>query len=71
MSVYHSIKSAQEATESFINLDLGMDEEQESQQAPSEATQTVAQRSSNERIRTYSSAHVKQQMFERSTQKVF
>lgn len=28
MSVYHSIRSAQEATESFVNLDLGIEESQ-------------------------------------------
>lgn len=28
MSVYHSIRSAQEATESFVNLDLGVEESQ-------------------------------------------
>ena len=38
MSVYHSIKTAQEAAESFIKLDIGVNDAQKEEQTADEKT---------------------------------
>lgn len=50
MSVYHSIKTAQEATESFIKLDIGVNDMAEKQKA-NETTPKKVRESERERKR--------------------
>lgn len=38
MSVYHSIKTAQEATDSFIKLDIGVNDIQKEEEKANETT---------------------------------
>jgi len=81
MSVYHSIRCAQEAAESFINLDLGEKESQQRNATNTTTTtavvatannrpQSVQQRSGNgPRIDRQNAAEIKQELLERSNQK--
>lgn len=43
MSVYHSIKKAQEAAESFISLDIGVNEMAEEQKVNETSSKKVSQ----------------------------
>ncbi|EDW93413.1 uncharacterized protein LOC6532966 isoform X2 [Drosophila yakuba] len=78
MSVYRSIRSTQEGTESFVNLDLGVSaevpqqrEEPESQaEEPQEQRQVLQeQRATNARFDRHAAAQLKQQTLARQSQK--
>ncbi|XP_059217944.1 uncharacterized protein LOC106092057 isoform X1 [Stomoxys calcitrans] len=74
MSVYHSIKTAQAATESFVKLDLGIKEPKEKRPAKENVqrknSQAVQQRSSaGFRLDRQSVAQLKQELLERTVQK--
>ncbi|XP_037820024.1 putative uncharacterized protein DDB_G0285119 isoform X2 [Lucilia sericata] len=77
MSVYHSIKTAQEAaTESFIKLDIGVNDMAEKQKAnettPKKNPQAVQSRSSGSgyRLDRQSVAQLKQELMARNVQKI-
>ncbi|XP_023304052.2 putative uncharacterized protein DDB_G0285119 isoform X2 [Lucilia cuprina] len=77
MSVYHSIKTAQEAaTESFIKLDIGVNDMAEEQKAnettPKKNPQAVQSRSSGSayRLDRQSVAQLKQELMARNVQKI-
>ncbi|XP_037933829.1 uncharacterized protein LOC119668408 [Teleopsis dalmanni] len=79
MSVYHSIRSAQEATDSFVNLDLGVGESQQQQlnaqraepedNRATQPVQTQQQRSASARFDRFTHAQLKQELCARSAQK--
>ncbi|XP_039485914.1 uncharacterized protein LOC120448147 isoform X2 [Drosophila santomea] len=78
MSVYRSIRSTQEGTESFVNLDLGVSaevpqqrEEPEPQaEEPQEQRQVLQeQRATNARFDRHAAAQLKQQTLARQSQK--
>ncbi|XP_017844274.1 uncharacterized protein LOC108600942 isoform X2 [Drosophila busckii] len=74
MSVYHSIRSSQAGTESFVNLDLAAAEATESAAAvatPQAATVAVSQsqRSHSARYDRHAAAELKQQTLARQSQK--
>ncbi|XP_075160904.1 tumor protein p53 inducible nuclear protein isoform X1 [Haematobia irritans] len=74
MSVYHSIKTAQDATESFVKLDLSVKEPKENRPAkenvPRKNSQAVQQRSPNGfRLDRQSVAQLKQELLARTVQK--
>ncbi|KAL5291638.1 TP53INP1 family protein [Megaselia abdita] len=77
MSVYHSIRSAQEATESFVNLDLGIEVSQSPnenhhsvlERSPENAPNAVQQRNGN-RVDRLSNNQDKETILFRKSQKV-
>ncbi|KAM7357373.1 tumor protein p53 inducible nuclear protein isoform 2-T4 [Cochliomyia hominivorax] len=75
MSVYHSIKTAQEATESFIKLDIGVNDMAEKQKAnettPKKNNQAVQSRNNGSayRLDRQSVAQLKQELMARNVQK--
>ncbi|XP_065359570.1 uncharacterized protein TP53INP isoform X2 [Calliphora vicina] len=74
MSVYHSIKTAQEAAESFIKLDIGVNDMAEKQKTnettPKKNPQTVQARASVYRLDRQSVAQLKQELMARNVQKL-
>jgi len=78
MSVYRSIRSTQEGTESFVNLDLGVSaevpqqrEDPEPEAEPQDQRQALQeQRSHNARFDRHAAAQLKQQTLARQSQKV-
>ncbi|XP_055913564.1 tumor protein p53-inducible nuclear protein 1 [Eupeodes corollae] len=74
MSVYHSIRSAQEAAESFINLDLGVEESQNGTmvvvEQPTGRNQSVAPRVARNRVERLNPTQCKMEYLTRSAQKV-
>ncbi|KAH8235036.1 hypothetical protein KR032_007949 [Drosophila birchii] len=80
MSVYRSIRSTQEGTESFVNLDLGLSAELPQLQADPEAEPEVEpepqsqvlreQRNNSARYDRHAAAQLKQQTLARQSQKV-
>ncbi|XP_036670858.3 filaggrin-2 isoform X1 [Drosophila suzukii] len=77
MSVYRSIRSTQEGTESFVNLDLGVSaevpqqrEDPEPEAEPQDQRQALQeQRSHNARFDRHAAAQLKQQTLARQSQK--
>ncbi|KQS43587.1 uncharacterized protein LOC6544205 isoform X1 [Drosophila erecta] len=77
MSVYRSIRSTQEGTESFVNLDLGVSaevaqqrEEPEPEAEPQDQRQPLQeQRAPNARFDRHAAAQLKQQTLARQSQK--
>ncbi|XP_017053361.1 neurogenic protein mastermind isoform X2 [Drosophila ficusphila] len=75
MSVYRSIRSTQEGTESFVNLDLGVSaevpqEDPEPEAEPQDQRQALQeQRSPNARFDRHAAAQLKQQSLARQSQK--
>jgi len=73
MSVYHSIRSSQAGTESFVNLDLGAAESSQPDEPEPEPVQAAAvqqQRSNSARFDRHAAAELKQQTLARHSQKV-
>ncbi|XP_034480569.1 uncharacterized protein LOC117786424 isoform X2 [Drosophila innubila] len=72
MSVYHSIRSSQAGTESFVNLDLGAAETSQPAEPEAEPVQAAAvqqQRSNSARFDRHAAAELKQQTLARHSQK--
>ncbi|KMY97605.1 uncharacterized protein Dsimw501_GD13843, isoform F [Drosophila simulans] len=78
MSVYHSIRSTQEGTDSFVNLDLGVStevpqqrEEPEPEAEPQDQRQALQeqQRAPNARFDSHAAVQLKQQTLARQSQK--
>lgn len=78
MSVYHSIRSTQEGTDSFVNLDLGVStevpqqrEEPEPEAEPQDQRQALQeqQRTPNARFDSHAAVQLKQQTLARQSQK--
>lgn len=73
MSVYHSIRSAQEAAESFVNLDLGVDESQNGTRTvvehSTERNQYVAPRVARNRVERLNKTQCKMEYLTRNAQK--
>ncbi|XP_017864085.1 PREDICTED: hormone receptor 4 isoform X2 [Drosophila arizonae] len=70
MSVYHSIRSSQAGTESFVNLDLGSAAVPEPEPEPAQPAAAVQQpRSHSARFDRHAAAELKQQTLARQSQK--
>ncbi|XP_055846871.1 uncharacterized protein LOC129912585 [Episyrphus balteatus] len=73
MSVYHSIRSAQEAAESFVNLDLGVDESQNGTRTvvehSTDRNQYVAPRVARNRVERLNATQIKMEYLTRTAQK--